>query len=397
MTTLQEYEFTAVQSRRERATRLIFLIAGISMACWAPLVPYLKTRLAIDAGDLGLLLLCLGIGSLVAMPMTGAMVARYGARRVIAVSALASLVCLPLLASLTWLWAAFATLLVFGAAIGMLDVAMNLQAVVVERDSGRNIMSGFHGLFSLGSIIGVGIMMALLAWGMLPWMATLMVVVVSLAALAMAWNGLMTEVAAPSEAPAFAMPRGIVLLLGSVCAVSFLVEGAMLDWVAVLLHEYRHVDTAHAGLGYGVFSVAMTIGRLTGDKVTAQLGYIRVAVLGGFVAAVGMLLVGLVPHWSGAAAGCILVGFGCANLVPIMFTLAGRQSLMPDAIALPAVATMGYAGILAGPAAIGFVASGTSLVTALLMLVVLLILASLVAARIKHSPHLSLDNQSANS
>ncbi|WP_413616578.1 MFS transporter [Halomonas cupida] len=389
MTTLQ-CNMAAEQSRRERATRLVFLLAGIAMASWAPLVPYVKNRLAIDAGSLGVLLLCLGIGSLMAMPVTGALVARHGARPVIVCSSLVALACLPLLAGLSWLPVAFVVLLVFGGAIGMLDVAMNLQAVVVERESGRTIMSGFHGMFSLGSLAGVGIMMALLAWGTSPVMATLVVVALSLVALVVAWEGLLVGGAPPAEGPLFAVPRGVVLLLGVVCGVSFLVEGAMLDWVAVLLHEYRQVDTAYAGLGYALFSVTMTVGRLTGDRITTRFGHVAVATLGPILAALGMLLICLIPHWSGVAMGCILVGVGCANLVPVMFSLAGRQTLMPERIALPAVATMGYAGILAGPAAIGFVADVTSLVSALFMLVGLLMLASLIAASIQRSSFLSL-------
>lgn len=389
MTTLQ-CNMAAEQSRRERATRLVFLLAGMAMASWAPLVPYVKNRLAIDAGSLGVLLLCLGIGSLMAMPVTGALVARHGARPVIVCSSLVALACLPMLAGLSWLPLAFVVLLIFGGAIGMLDVAMNLQAVVVERESGRTIMSGFHGMFSLGSLAGVGIMMALLAWGISPVMATLVVVALSLVALVAAWEGLLVGGAPLAEGPLFAVPRGVVLLLGVVCGVSFLVEGAMLDWVAVLLHEYRQVDTAYAGLGYALFSVTMTVGRLTGDRITTRFGYVAVATLGPILAALGMLLICLIPHWSGVATGCILVGVGCANLVPVMFSLAGRQTLMPERIALPAVATMGYAGILAGPAAIGFVADVTSLVSALLMLAGLLILASLIAASIQRSSFLSL-------
>lgn len=379
-----------IQSQRERATRMIFLLVGIVTACWAPLVPYVKNRLAIDAGSLGLLLLCLGIGSLMAMPITGALVTRHGARPVIVFSALVAMICLPGLAGLSWLPLILVLLLIFGAAIGMMDVAMNLQAVTVERDGGRNMMSSFHGMFSLGSIVGVGIMMTLLALQMTPVSATLLLVALSLAVLALAWGGLITDKAPVSDGPTFAIPRGIVLLLGAVCSVSFLVEGAMLDWVAVLLHEYRQVDAAYAGFGFALFSVTMTVGRLTGDRVIARLGHVRVATLGPALAAVGMLLISLVPHWTGVALGCILVGIGCANLVPVMFSLAGRQTLMPEHIALPAVATLGYAGLLVGPAAIGFVADATSLVSALLMLVGLLILASLVAVGMQRSSFLSL-------
>nr|WP_300309426.1 MFS transporter [Halomonas sp.] len=389
MTTLQ-CELDSVQQRRERATRITFLIAGIAIAAWAPLVPYLKNGLAIDDGGLGLLLLCLGLGSLVAMPVTSALVVHMGARRVIVMSALVCLSCLPLLAGLSSFLAAFITLLVFGASIGMLDVAMNLQAVAVERTSGRSLMSGFHGLFSLGSIVGVSAMMGLLALGLSPTWAASIVVMAALLGLVMAWSGLLNEVSADRSAPTFALPRGIVLLLGAICAISFLVEGAMLDWIGVLLHEYRDVSTAWAGLGYALFSVSMTIGRLSGDRLIGRFGHVPLVTLGTALAAFGMLLISLVPHWLVAGLGAMLVGLGCSNLVPIMFSLAGRQTLMPERVALPAVVTLGYAGLLAGPAAIGHVANVTSLVMALVMLALLLAAATVMGARLPRSRYLKL-------
>ena len=141
--------------REQRATALIFLVAGFCIAVWAPLIPFARARLGIDEAEVGLLLLCLGFGSILAMPITGVMTTRYGCRAIIIGSVLVFAACLPLLAVAPTFAALAISLAVFGAAIGTVDVAMNIQAVMVEKDSGRTMMSGFHGFFSLGGIVAV--------------------------------------------------------------------------------------------------------------------------------------------------------------------------------------------------------------------------------------------------
>lgn len=146
------------------ATRLAFFVAGLGMAAWAPLVPFAKTRIGIDDGSLGLLLLCIGAGSMLAMPLTGFLTGKLGCRAVILMAGLGLCIDLPLLALMDSLGGMAVALLLFGATIGMIDVAMNVQAVIVERASGKAMMSGFHGFFSIGGIAGAGGVSALLCW-----------------------------------------------------------------------------------------------------------------------------------------------------------------------------------------------------------------------------------------
>jgi hypothetical protein len=172
---------------------------------------------------------------------------------------------------------------------------------------------------------------------------------------------------------AFAMPRGIVLFIGALCFILFLTEGAMLDWSAVFLTTARAVPASWAGLGYAAFAAMMTLGRLTGDGIVKRLGIQPVILCGGLCAAFGLVLVALVPAWEAAIIGYALVGAGCANIVPVLYTAVGRQTVMAEHAAVPAISVLGYAGILVGPAAIGFVAHGTSLAVALLLLATLLV------------------------
>lgn len=360
----------------QQSTRIAFFIAGFGLAAWAPLVPYAKARAGLDEATLGLLLLCLGTGSILAMPMAGLLATRFGCRKVLIGGTLLICLALPLLASVTSIGLLIATLFVFGAGLGVVDSTVNLQAVIVERASARTMMSGFHGLFSVGAIAGAAGVSALLALGLSPLQAIGIVVVVLLAALLKAAAHLLPY-GSKSSGPAFAIPHGVVLFIGLLCFIVFLAEGAMLDWSAVYLTTDKHIVEAYAGLGYAAFALTMTIGRLLGDTIVRRLGPTNVIVLGGLFAACGMALATLAPNWHIALLGYALVGVGCSNIVPVLYTAVGKQTVMPENIAVPAITTLGYAGILAGPAAIGFIADVSSLSSAFL-----LVAASLVAVAV---------------
>jgi len=356
----------------QMSTRIAFFIAGFGIAAWAPLVPYAKARAGLDDGTLGVLLLCLGGGSILAMPMAGALASRFGCRRVLSGGTLLICLALPLLATVSSIPLLIAALFLFGAGLGTVDSTVNLQAVIVERASGKTMMSGFHGLFSLGGIVGAAGVSALLGLGISPLGATLVVIVFLLVSLLKAAPHLLPY-GSESSGPAFAIPHGVVLFIGSLCFIVFLAEGAVLDWSAVFLTSERDLDTAYAGLGYAAFALTMTVGRLTGDAIVHKLGATRVIVFGGLTAAAGLLLATLAPAWEAALIGYALVGAGCSNIVPVLYTAVGKQNVMPENIAVPAITTLGYAGILAGPAVIGFIAHGSSLSFAFGLIAVLLL------------------------
>ncbi|MEX1827683.1 MFS transporter [Luteibacter sp. CQ10] len=365
-----------------RATRLIFLLSGIGMASWAPMVPYAKDRLGLDDGTLGMVLLCMGCGAAAAMPLAGFLTHRFGNRDVIGVTGLLVCVALPLLTvapSATWLGAA---LLFFGASLGLVDVAMNAHAVDVEKQQGRPMMSGFHGLFSVGGLVGSAGMAALLKAGA-P--LTGSAVAVSLALLVIVltqWRHLIVrheDAHADARAP-FRMPGGAVFLLGFLCLVVFLAEGSMLDWSAVFLRFSRGFDASSAGLGYAAFSVAMAVCRLLGDRITSHVGPVAIVRGGSLVAAAGFLVATLIPWGPAALFGFVLVGIGASNIVPVLFSAAGRMGGASPGVAIAIVTALGYAGMLAGPAGIGFVAHLSTLSIALTGVAGLLVVVSLCAS-----------------
>jgi MFS family permease len=351
-----------IESRQRLSTRAAFLAAGMGMSAWAVLVPFAKTRLDLNAAELGLVLLCLGIGSLIAMPIAGRLTSRFGCRLVILSSGVIAGLLLPFLAIAPIPLLLAIALLLFGAAIGTLDVSMNIQAVIVEKKHGTHLMSGFHGLFSVGGFVGSGGMALMLSAGLRPLMACVSMTAVIVGAVCVAAPHLSrADAAVEKGSPAFAVPHGAVIFLGIVCFLVFLAEGATLDWGALLLTMSGGFTPDQGGLGYAVFAIAMTAGRLTGDRVIQRWGRKRVMALGGSCAAAGFFTSTLAPTSEIALIGFSLIGVGASNIVPILFAAAGRQQDMPAAAAVSAVTTLGYAGVLAGPALIGFVAHASSL------------------------------------
>lgn len=366
-------EMNSNQPAARFATRLAFLVAGFGVACWAPLVPFAKDRLGASDGLLGMLLLCLGLGSVIAMVFTGALSARYGSKPVIAAGGIGLAVVLPLLTLVSTPLTLALALLAFGACLGSLDVAMNVHAVEVERMEARPLMSGFHALFSVGGFFGSTLMTFLLSMQMGTLASTVPCAVLMFAAIVIAQPRLL-DTTQQNDAPLFAIPRGVVLLLAALAAITFLVEGALLDWSALLITGKGLVDAARGGMGYMLFSIAMTVGRLCGDAITARVGDRMVMFWGGVVATVGfvVLLIATIPV--AAMSGFLLIGLGASNVVPVLFRKAGAQRVMPSALAVAAITTTGYAGNLLGPAGVGFVANHVGLPGAFWILAALLLL-----------------------
>ncbi|SDB40397.1 MFS transporter [Pseudomonas sp. NFACC13-1] len=345
--------------------RLTFLMSGLCMGAWAPLVPYARTRAGVDDGALGLLLLCLGLGSLVMMPLAGVLNARKGCRFTMHIGIALVLLTLPMLATTHSFAGLMAALIVFGAGCGAVDVTMNVQGVMVERATGRSLMSGFHGLFSLGTIVSAAGMTALLWLGATPLLAS-SAVMAALVAFVLTAGRQMLGRSGEEGSPIFVRPTRKVLLLGTLCLLAFLAEGAILDWSAVFLTEERGVEHSIAGLGYATFAVMMALGRLNGDRIVLKLGS-RVALIGGgLIVVLGFLMVILITNWWLNLVGFAVIGAGLANIAPVYLSLAGAQRAMPGELAIAAATSLGYLGILMGPAVIGFVAYSTSLSVALL-------------------------------
>jgi MFS family permease len=356
------------------STRTMFLLSGIAMSAWAPMVPYIKAQFALDAGQLGLILLAFGAGSMLAMPLAGLLSHRFGNRRVIVTSALALCLALPALALAPTVLTLVLALLYFSAALGALNVAMNAHGVDVEKHAGRAVMSSFHGAFSIGGLLGATAMSGLLLMHLSLPPAALLMSALLLVLLLWQRGGLLVQAPPAAESVPLRLPRGPVLVLAAFCFIVLMAEGAMLDWSALLLNEHHGVPATTAGLGYAAFSVAMAAGRLTGDRLVGRLGPVRTVAIGAGVAGAGLLLATLTTAPLAGLLGCVLTGLGASNLIPVIFGSAGRLPGTSPAVALATLTTLGYAGLLVGPALIGLLAHASSLPIALTMVAVLLLL-----------------------
>jgi predicted MFS family arabinose efflux permease len=294
-----------------------------------------------------------------------------------------ALICsmLPLLATLSSFSALAVVLALFGAGLGSIDVAMNVQGLMVERDHGRPLMSGFHGLFSLGGIASA-LLMSLLLWGGAAPLFAVLVVVAIVGGLLLWHARHLLPYGADDPAAPFARPSAKVLAVGVLCFIALLVEGAVLDWSAVFLNRAHQIDLSVAGSAYAVFSLAMAAGRFSGDALRKRFGAVSLLIGGGVLVMVGFAMAVLLQPWPLFLLGFALIGLGLANAFPVYCSVVGAQTAMPAGLAIAIITGIGYCGILLGPALIGFVAHLIGLRDALLCVGVLMLAQVLSARRI---------------
>ena len=369
-------------SAQRLSTRFSFFGLGFATAAWAPLIPFAQQRLHFNHADFGLLLLCSGLGAMLAMPATGKIVQRIGCRVPIGFALLLLAVLLPSLSLWTTPLMMAITLFLFGTAAGSLGVALNIQAVVVEKNSLKSLMSGFHGMASLGGLAGVLTITALLALSISSVMSAfavslLLVIIIFLSVPYSIKSVENTSLEASSKVKNSIrqrLPQPLIILIGIACFIIFMTEGAAMDWSGIYLTQQYGVNTAFAGLAYTFFAIAMTTGRFTGHYLIRYFGEKKLLTYSAICATLGLALVSIAPHWWLVLVGYTLVGTGCSNIVPIMFSRAGRQTVMPSAVALSCVSTLAYTGILVGPAFIGMIGELIGLKTVFMALSGLLLL-----------------------
>lgn len=342
------------------AIYLTFFVCGFILAAWVSRIPAIKQSLGLNTAELGLVLLGAPVGLVLAMPLTGWLIAHWGSRPVLTFASLSNCFSLPLLALAPNGWTLALALFVFGFTNAAMDISMNAQAVEAEKRSARPIMSSFHALFSLGGLVGAALGGAAAAAGMEPlpfftWMTAVSV-------LLMLWAiWYLIQVRPTPSGPRFVWPRGVLLGLGLIVFCTGLGEGAVADWSAVFMKQVVGSSEAVAALAFSAFSVAMVVGRLTGDALTHRFGPVALARAGGLLAAAGFVTTLIATRPEVAMLGFVMVGLGYCALFPLAFSAAGRVPGVEPGVALASVATLGYLGFLAGPPVIGLIAHATSL------------------------------------
>ena len=357
------------------SNRIAFLIAGFAIAAWAPMIPFVKERFALDEHSLGLLLLCVGIGSFVSMPTSGYFSSRFGCKIPIYGATILISLCLIAIPFINNLYLMALVLFLMGINAVLIDVVSNINGALVEQYTKLNIMSGLHGLYSVGGFLG-SLSVTFLLSANFPFIYSgIYAAVILIACLVLGGSNLFNTVHLPKEndqesatkEPTQAQSKWsyytnpTVILIGLMCFIMFMTEGSMLDWSGVFLRTEHGISLEHAGYGYAAFAITMTIFRLTGDKIVSAFGRGRIIVLGTLCIVLGFVVAVVIPHYLAAFAGFALIGVGASNVVPQLVSITARIKEVPTHISVTIVNTIGFTGILVGPALIGFLAHAITL------------------------------------
>ena len=334
-----------VGKKEQMAARMAFFISGFAVATWAPMIPAVKDKLQIGADVLGMLLLSIGISAFIFMPLAGMLSRSYGCKKVLRTAIAVMAADLIILSLLGNIWGFLVFLAVFGAAMGCIDVNKNLNAVIVENASKKRMMSGMHALWSVGCFAGAGLFSLLAKAGLgITVIAAIHSLIVTVFTVIYSRHFLNFK-GVGNEKP-IAVPKGIVVFFGVLACITFLGEGAVMDWSGVLLTEVKNTELSLAGVGYAVFSVAMLCMRLLDDKIVAVLGEEKTLVFGSIIGAIGFLSVIFLENFYAIQLGFVLMGLGLANIVPTIYSLTKYQKVMPINAAVTAITSMGYTGVI---------------------------------------------------
>ncbi|MEX6505291.1 MFS transporter [Jiella sp. M17.18] len=379
------------------AVCIAFLVNGFAIGSWAPEVPILAARLGFSQAALGLLILVFGLGAITAMPVIGGLISRGGSRRPMLLTHLLLAPALPFLVLAPDRPLAVVAIFLFGAMLGGMDVAMNANAVAVERGMGRAIMSSCHGFWSVGGMVGAGIGGPLIAAVGAPGHAAVAGLLI-LSALALTLRLSHEDRAAhqpaeETEAGSFAgilaaarRDRSAILkaiAVGIFALTAMMPEGAAIDWSAVYLRQSLAADVVTSGFAFAAFSAAMALFRFLGDGIRNRLGAVATVRLFAVVAASGLALTGLAGSLPLVVCGFALTGIGLSNIVPIAFSAAGNVAGLKPGIGISIASGIGYSGGLLAPSVIGFLAEHVGLADVYVglaaLLVVVLALSGLMA------------------
>ncbi len=351
-----------------------FILLGIAVAIWGVLIPYIKINLGISEGILGLLLLCVGLGALCAMPFAGALSSRFGCRRMLQLAIPMNFFLLILVTIIHNIWLCAIILFTIGMISGIIDIVINIQAVLIEAAYPRKLMSGMHGMYSLGNILGALGMIALLSLNLKPILSTIIFTFFALGIIFYYCTPHLLPYSSTQKNQAkVIIPRGMVLIIGILCFLLYMNEGVVLDWAAIFLITERQVNPAHAALAFVFFASTMTIGRLCGDRLIQDFGIKKILVSGIILATVGQIIILTGSSTWSAIVGFACVGLGTANAIPQLFSLAAKQEAIPVHVAISTVTILGFIGLLVGPAIMGFVAELINLSAIFAVMAILLL------------------------
>jgi len=365
-----------VFGRARLATSVMFFVNGMVLAIWATNIPGMKQALALTDSELGFALSAFAAGTMLTMYLAGVLVTRLGSRKTLLMGGLLVALSLPLCAMAESAVVLAATIFLLGVTNSILDVSMNTHGAVIEAKKGRPLMSSFHAVFSIGGLAGastvatllsdkLGVIQCLCIAGALMALATLVV--------ARSLGNLQPEVTVEegaAEQKCIAWPNRLLLCIAGLTFLALFIERTVIDWSSLYLTEVSHSSTNIAAFAFGAFSLAMAIGRLSGDFMIRRFGVNWVLTASGAVGALGLVLAMLIPQPVTSIVGFILVGIGLSNMTPLLYSQASRAYPGAPGLGLAMNGTLGYAGFLLAPPVIGFMSDSVGLKMAMIVPVI---------------------------
>ncbi|MBA4056080.1 MAG: MFS transporter [Marivirga sp.] len=368
------------------AVKIAFFINGFLFANWVSRLPRIQELYSADDGTIGVVLLASSMGAVGAMPFTGWVIIRNGSRRITLLAAFLYCMVIPFIALMPGIIALFILFFLMGIVTGMLDVAMNAQAILVEQEYKKSIITSFHALFSIGMMLGAGSAALFTEVGIDLTRHFLIVVCASLIAVGWMSRNLVHDKPAPSikqEGPLFRLPNQSLISIGIITFCGMIGEGSVSDWSVNYMENIVGASKTLAPIGLSAFATSMTLGRIFGDKIRMLLGDRKMIIAGGLIAITGICLSIFFPVPYIVITGFFLVGLGLSSIVPIAYSIAGNVKELPPGVGLAMVTTVGYSGFLIGPPVIGFIADWQNLRVALCVIGVLFIIMTVLGFRYK--------------
>lgn len=364
------------------STYIGYIILGLAFGLWAMLVPFVKDRLMVDKAQLGMLLLLIATGAVISMFFTGLTAAKIGCRKTVVISTILVIICLPVLSVSSNIYLTGLFMLLFGMGLGMLDVTLNIQGVIVEESMKKHLMAGFHSMYSFGVFFGILIITYLLKFVSSSYAAFIISGIIFI--LLIAIIPALLSYGGDKPQKIFIKPTRILFVLGMICFIAFVAEGVILDWSALFMREVRNIQPEYAGYSFSLFYITMGIFRFIGDKTAEKFSTKSILFASSITAIAGLIIMLYVPYSAASFIGFTLAGAGLANMVPVTISAAGKyRGNMPLSIAVSAVATVGYFGTLIGPSVMGFVSEHTNLTIAFSLIGALLFIITILSRGFK--------------
>lgn len=353
-----------VYKNAKLGTILAFITAGMATAPWASVIPFVKMRLSLNDIEYASIILCFGLGAVLGMPATGKLVAKIGVKKVILIATISLYSSMALLSinSLT-LYLAYTSTFFWGVSVGILDVASNIHAALLEKLSGKHLMSRFHGCFNLGCIAAAIFYASLLYAGFHTFTVALLValtgffLVLFFYPLLINTKGEYEDNIGEDESLQKFKIKPILLILGTIALIMYLTEGMVYDWSAVYLIERGSIAIEIASIGYLAFESATMLMRFVGDRLVSKFGELLVLLLGSLIGFIAILVIAFSKSSYIMIPTFFIAGMALSNIVPIMFSLAGKSDPVYQGRAISLIGTIGYSGLLLGPGILGLIAN----------------------------------------